>query len=64
MIPVPPGWLAITQLMPAITDDEYPEPVQSSTRTGTTVARAAMPQVVPAMVPATWVPCPLQSLVP
>ncbi|MNY51728.1 hypothetical protein D3C86_1873440 [compost metagenome] len=39
-------------------------PAQSSTRTGTRLTPLATPQVVPPTVPATWVPWPLQSLVP
>ena len=56
--------LAATQSMPATTPEFVPEPLQPRTRTGTTVARLATPYVVPATVPATWVPCPLQSVVP
>ncbi len=50
--------------MPAITPEVDPEPEQLSTRTGTTVAAGATPYVPPATVPATWVPWPLQSLLP
>jgi len=41
-----------------------PEPVQSSTRTGTMVAALATPYLAPAIVPETCVPWPLQSVVP
>ena len=64
MTPGPPGWLATAQLIPATTEDVYPEPAQSSTRTATTRAFFATPYFVPAEVPATWVPWPLQSSVP
>ncbi len=39
-----------------------PDPLQSRTRTGCTVAFLAMPYLVPAAVPVTCVPCPWQSL--
>jgi hypothetical protein len=55
-------WFARTQSTPAMTPELLPEPVQPSTRTGWTVALSAMPYVVPAAVPATWVPWPLQSV--
>src|SRR5688572_1079435 len=60
----PVVWLRTLQSRPAITPDKLPDPLQSSTRTGTTVAFLATPYVLPATVPATCVPCPLQSLVP
>ena len=41
-----------------------PEPLQSSTRTGTSCTPLATPQVVPPTVPDTWVPWPSQSVVP
>jgi hypothetical protein len=56
--------LAATQSMPAITPELDPEPEQSNTRTGIRVTCLATPYVVPPTVPATWVPCPLQSVVP
>jgi hypothetical protein len=34
---------------------------QGQTRTAMTLAAFATPNVVPAIVAATWVPCPLQS---
>ena len=42
-MPGPPGWFATTQLMPAISDEAKPAPVQSSTRTGTMTADFATP---------------------
>src|SRR5262245_35567276 len=57
----PPVWSAAAQLMPATTSDVHPEPLQSSTRTGTRVTPLATPYFVPPTVPATWVPWPLQS---
>jgi len=53
MMPAPPGWLWVTQLIPATTDEEKPEPVQSRTRTATTRVDFATPYVEPAIVPAT-----------
>ena len=55
-------WLARTQSTPVITPELVPEPSQPSTRTGWTTALSAMPYVAPAAVPATCVPCPLQSV--
>ena len=49
---------------PASTPDVEPAPSQSRTRTGTTRASLATPNVAPAAVDATWVPCPWQSAVP
>ena len=56
--------LLATQSMPAMTPELVPEPAQSSTRTGTSVTAFATPYVEPPTVPATWVPWPLQSVVP
>ena len=39
-----------------------PEPAQLSTLTATSRTRLATPCAAPPMVPATWVPCPLQSV--
>ena len=64
MTPGPPGWFAIAQLMPDTTDDANPAPLQSRTRIATIVAPFATPNDEPATVPATCVPCPLQSSVP
>jgi hypothetical protein len=47
-----------------MTSEVYPDPEQSSTRTGMIDAVFATPYVEPASVPATCVPCPLQSEVP
>ena len=47
-----------------MTSATQPEPVQPSTRTGTTVASLATPYMEPASVPETWVPWPTQSWVP
>jgi hypothetical protein len=55
---------AVTQSTPAITPDVVPEPLQESTRTGCSVTDLAIPYVVPPIVPATCVPCPLHSFVP
>ena len=57
-------WLDVTQSTPAITPEVEPEPEQSRTRTAWRVTCLATPYVVPPVVPATWVPWPLQSLVP
>ena len=38
-----------------------PYPLQSSTRTDTSLTPFATPTVAPPTVPAQWVPCPLQS---
>src|SRR5207253_9489863 len=51
-----------TQLTPAMTADVEPEPLQSSTRTATSDTPFATPYVEPPIVPATCVPCPLQSM--
>ena len=56
--------LAVTQSIPAITPDVLPFPEQSSTRTPYNLTPLATPYVVPPIVPATCVPCPLQSAVP
>ena len=53
---------AMTQSMPAMTPEFEPDPLQSSTRTACSVTLSATPYVVPPTVPATCVPCPLQSL--
>ena len=57
-------WFWVTQSTPAMTPAFEPEPEQSRTRTAWSVTCFAMPYVVPPTVPATCVPCPLQSLVP
>ena len=57
----PAWWFAVTQSMPAITPELVPLPEQSSTRTATSDTCLATPYVVPPTVPATCVPCPLQS---
>jgi hypothetical protein len=54
--------VAVTQSTPAITPAVVPLPLQSSTRIGESFTALATPQVVPPVVPATWVPWPLQSL--
>ena len=56
--------LAVTQFTPAMTCDQVPCPAQLRTRTARTYAFFATPYVRPAAVPATWVPCPLQSAEP
>lgn len=53
--------LRVTQSIPATTCSVVPSPDQSSTRTDTTFAFFATPNVVPARVPATCVPCPCRS---
>src|SRR4051812_35955374 len=59
------GWpaecCAVTQLMPAMTPELVPEPLQLRTRTATIDTLLATPQVLPPIVPATCVPWPLQS---
>ena len=45
-----------TQLMPAMTPEVLPDPVQPSTRTACRVTPLATPKVEPPTVPATWVP--------
>ena len=44
--------------------DAMPVPHELRACTGTIVASLATPSVVPAMMPATWVPWPLLSVVP
>ncbi|GAA3044666.1 hypothetical protein GCM10020229_64800 [Kitasatospora albolonga] len=51
----------VTHSTPETTPAVVPEPLLSSTRTPTTLAALATPYLVPAMVPATWVPWPLPS---
>ena len=53
---------AVTQSMPAMIAEYDPLPPQSSTRTATSLTSLATPYVEPPIVPATCVPCPLQSL--
>ena len=57
----PATWSAVTQSMPAMTPEVVPLPAQSSTRTATSETPLATPYVEPPVVPATCVPCPLQS---
>src|SRR5438093_7764429 len=57
-------WLLATQSTPEITPEVLPDPLQSSTRTAKSRTFLATPYVEPPTVPATCVPCPLQSLVP
>lgn len=59
-----PFALEETQSMPATMPAVEPVPSQPSTRTGTTSAPLATPYREPAVVPATCVPWPLQSLLP
>src|SRR5688500_11570547 len=54
--------LAVTQLMPLMTPDVDPDPLQLRTRTPRIRTAFATPHFVPPIVPATWVPWPLQSL--
>jgi hypothetical protein len=61
---VPAAWADVTQSTPAITPEFVPEPWQLRTRTACSVTSLATPYVVPPVVPATCVPCPLQSFVP
>ena len=51
-------------MIPATTSDVEPDPLQSSTFTGTIDTPFATPHVVPPIVPATWVPWPSQSFAP
>jgi hypothetical protein len=60
----PAAWWEVTQSTPAMTPEVDPLPAQSRTRTGRSVTCLATPYVEPPTVPATWVPWPLQSLVP
>ena len=53
--------LARTQSTPAMMPLIEPLPAQSSTRTPRSAEDLARPYVAPPMVPATWVPWPLQS---
>src|SRR3990172_5928497 len=53
--------LAFTQLTPLMTPVVVPDPAQLRTRTATSATLLATPHVAPPTVPATWVPCPLQS---
>ena len=53
---------AVTQSMPATTPAKVPLPAQFSTLTATSRTPLATPYVVPPIVPATWVPWPLQSV--
>ena len=57
----PATWLPVTQSMPAITPEFEPLPAQSRTRTATRLTPLATPYAEPPTVPATCVPCPLQS---
>ena len=50
-----------TQSTPAMIGENEPLPLQSITRTPRSRTCLATPYVVLPMVPATWVPCPLQS---
>jgi len=48
--------------MPATTPEVEPEPDESRTLTAMRVVFLATPYLVPPMVPATWVPWPLPSV--
>src|SRR6266571_3319564 len=54
-------WFAVTQSTPAITSELRPMPAQLSTRTPCSETAFATPNVAAPIVPATWVPWPLQS---
>src|SRR3989475_3756107 len=54
-------WFAVTQSTPAITSELRPMPAQPSTRTPCRETALATPYVAAPIVPATWVPWPLQS---
>src|SRR4051794_33886532 len=58
----PDGLWSTTQSSAAIRSLVLPDPSQSSTRTDTILADLATPYVFPAMVPATCVPWPKQSV--
>ena len=60
----PAWWWLITQSTAAMTAEYEAPPLQPNTRAGTSVTFLATPCTVPPIVPATWVPWPLQSLVP
>src|SRR5688572_2046654 len=55
------AWFAVTQSTPAMTSDVKPVPAQLRTRTPCRKTPFATPYVAAPTVPATWVPCPLQS---
>ena len=58
-----PGWWCdVTQSMPAITPEKLPLPAQLSTLTAISLTPLATPYWEPPTVPATCVPCPLQSV--
>jgi hypothetical protein len=57
----PAPWLPVTQSTPAMTPEVLPEPWQFRARTPTSRTPLATPWTEPPTVPATWVPCPLQS---
>src|SRR5205809_7671198 len=44
---VPAAWLPVTQSIPAITPLQVPEPLQSSTRTATSLTFLAIPYLAP-----------------
>src|SRR5213595_312595 len=54
-------WFADTQSTPAITSELRPMPAQLNTRTPWRETPFATPYVAAPIVPATWVPWPLQS---
>jgi ABC-type molybdate transport system permease subunit len=55
------AWLPVTQLTPAAIVEAVPLPEQSRARTAYSETFLATPYVLPPIVPATCVPCPLQS---
>src|SRR5919198_5699255 len=55
-------WLLVAQSMPDATPVSVPEPWQLSTLTATSLTPLATPYELPPTVPATCVPCPLQSV--
>src|SRR5438046_10714710 len=55
------AWFAVTQSTPAITSELRPMPAQVSTRTPWSDTAFATPYVAAPIVPATWVPWPLQA---
>ena len=59
---VPAVWCETIQSRPATILEVEPLPSQPKTRTLTRETSLAIPVVRPPIVPATWVPCPWQSL--
>src|SRR4030095_5319180 len=52
----------VSQSTPVITSEICPLPLHGNTRTECRETFFATPKVEPPTIPATWVPCPLQSI--